>query len=203
MNNSIICCTKWDCGKNQQYLWRHIVFNHSHEIFKPGLSKIPLFSQLCDLLFHLYNINSSSALTRHTVTKPANVIWKQFGRVHKAQTFCIWRSFFLTVIAQSQFEAGEEAGFLSSVSSLASSRCSCFSRALSDITTLIRAFVVTSFAQHANKRVFFVSSTWLLAGLRVQMIAVLALPPKHGCRIRVSFESLKLMCPCLPLLGQV
>jgi len=34
----------------------------------------------------------------------------------------------------------------------------------------------------------------------VQMIAVLALPPKEDCNMRVSFESLKGKCPFLPLL---
>lgn len=34
----------------------------------------------------------------------------------------------------------------------------------------------------------------------VQMMAVLALPPKEDCNIRVNFESLKGICPFLPLL---
>jgi len=34
----------------------------------------------------------------------------------------------------------------------------------------------------------------------VQMIAVLALPPNDDCNMRVSFESLKGICPFLPLL---
>jgi len=36
----------------------------------------------------------------------------------------------------------------------------------------------------------------------VQIIAVLALPPKEDCKMRVSFESLKGICPFLPLLKQ-
>ena len=58
------------------------------------------------------------------------------------------------------------------------------------MTTLTCAFVVTSFAQQANKRVFLDCSTWLRAGLNVQMMAVLALPPNAGCNNRVSLESL-------------
>ena len=93
-------------------------------------------------------------------------------------------------------------GLLSSLSNLASSFCKCFTNALSDITTLTCALVTTSFAQVANKRVFLDCSIWLLAGLIVQMMAVLALPPNDGCSMRVSFESLYGMCPFLPLLHQ-
>jgi hypothetical protein len=49
---------------------------------------------------------------------------------------------------------------------------------------------VTSFAQVAKNRVFLDCSTCVRAGLIVQMIAVLAFPPKESCKIRVSFESL-------------
>jgi len=103
------------------------------------------------------------------------------------------------------FSNADESGFVglkifNSLSSLANSFCSCLTNNLSDITTLTLALVVTSLAQLANKRVFLVCSTWLLAGLMVQMIAVLALPANEDCSMRVSFESLKGICPFLPLL---
>nr|GLL48814.1 hypothetical protein Itr_chr15CG03340 [Ipomoea trifida] len=79
---------------------------------------------------------------------------------------------------------------LSSLSNLANSFCSCFTNALSDITTLTRALVATCLAHVANKRVFLDCSTWVCAGLIVQMMAVLALPPNECCRMRVSLESL-------------
>jgi hypothetical protein len=50
--------------------------------------------------------------------------------------------------------------------------------------------VTTFFAQFANKSVFLDCSMWQCAGLIVQMMAVLALPPKEDCNMRVSFESL-------------
>lgn len=91
---------------------------------------------------------------------------------------------------------------LNSLSNLANSLCSFFTSALSDTTTLTRALVVTSLAQLANRRVFLDCSTWDRAGLIVQIMAVLALPPKEDCSMRVSFESLKGTCPFLPLLHQ-
>ena len=90
--------------------------------------------------------------------------------------------------------------YLSSFSNLASSLCRCFTSALSDTTTLTWALVATCFAQLANERVFLDCSMWLLAGLIVQIMAVLALPPKKGCKMRVSLESRYGMCPVLPLL---
>ena len=45
-------------------------------------------------------------------------------------------------------------------------------------------------ARVANLRVEIVSSMNPLAGVMVQMMAVLALPPSEGCKILVSFESL-------------
>lgn len=51
------------------------------------------------------------------------------------------------------------------------------------------AVYVTSFALVANKRVFLDCSTWLKAGLIVQIIAVRAFPPSDVCNILVSFES--------------
>jgi hypothetical protein len=68
------------------------------------------------------------------------------------------------------------------------------------MTTLTWAFVTTSFAQLANNNVFLDCSVWLRAGLIVQIIAVLALPPREGCNIRVSFESRYGICPFLTLL---
>lgn len=85
-------------------------------------------------------------------------------------------------------------------SSLASSRCSCFTNAFSDITTLTCALVLTCLAQLAKRRVFLDCSTWLCAGLMVQIMAVLAFPPREFCNIRVSFESLNGTCPFFPLL---
>ena len=83
-----------------------------------------------------------------------------------------------------------EPGNFSSFSNLASSLWRCFTSALSDITTLTCAFVTTSFAQVANRRVFLDCSIWVWAGLIVQIMVVLALPPREDCNIRVSFESL-------------
>jgi hypothetical protein len=61
---------------------------------------------------------------------------------------------------------------------------------LATLTILTFAVFVTSFAQVAKNRVFLDCSTCARAGLIVQMIAVLAFPPKESCKIRVSFESL-------------
>lgn len=91
-------------------------------------------------------------------------------------------------------------GYLSSCSNLASSLCRCFTSALSDITTLTCALMATCFAQLANRRVFRDCSMWLRAGLIVQMMAVLAFPPKKGCSMRVSLESRYGIWPVLPLL---
>lgn len=93
-------------------------------------------------------------------------------------TCSIFRSFSLSNAIRSQVDVG--AGDLNSIFNLANSFCKCFTKALSDITTLTLAFVDTSFAQLPNKRVFLDCSTWLRRGLKVQMMAVLALPPKDG-----------------------
>jgi len=62
---------------------------------------------------------------------------------------------------------------------------------------------VTSFAQVAKKRVLRDCSTWLSAGLMVQIMAVLAFPPRESCNIRVNFESLYGMWPLLfPILKE-
>jgi hypothetical protein len=60
---------------------------------------------------------------------------------------------------------------------------------------LIWVVFVTSFALVANARVLRDCSTWLWAGLMVQMIAVLAFPPNECCKILVSLESLYGTCP--------
>lgn len=64
---------------------------------------------------------------------------------------------------------------------------------------LIWVVLVTSFALVANARVLRDCSTWLWAGLIVQIIAVLAFPPNECCRILVSFESLYGICPLILL----
>lgn len=92
---------------------------------------------------------------------------------------------------------------LNSFSSLASSFCRCLTSAFSDITTLTWALVLTCLAQLAKRSVFLDCSTWLRAGLMVQIIAVLALPPKEFCSMRVSLEFLYGTCPFLPLLHQI
>lgn len=51
------------------------------------------------------------------------------------------------------------------------------------------ALFVTSFARVAKKRVFRDCSKWLKAGLKVQMMAVRAFPPRECCNMRVNFES--------------
>lgn len=52
------------------------------------------------------------------------------------------------------------------------------------------ALFVTSFARVAKYRVFRDCSTWLIAGLKVHMMAVRAFPPSECCNMRVSLESL-------------
>lgn len=67
-------------------------------------------------------------------------------------------------------------------------------------TIFTRAVLTTSFALVANDSVFLVCSTWLKDGLTVHIIAVRAFPPSEDCNIRVSFESLYGMWPCIPQL---
>lgn len=125
----------------------------------------------------------------------------QMWYLETVPTFSIWRSFSIrTAMESGATESGRV--FFNSLSNLVNSLWSCFTSVLSDTTTLTCALVVTSLAQLANKSVFLDCSTWLRAGLMVQMMAVLALPPKEDCNIRVSFESLKGICPFLPLLHQ-
>ena len=63
------------------------------------------------------------------------------------------------------------------------------------LTILTFAVFVTSLAHVAKNKVFLDCSTCVRAGLMVQMMAVLAFPPKESCKIRVSFESRYGMCP--------
>lgn len=122
-------------------------------------------------------------------------------KLETVPTFSIWRSFSLsTAVESGATESGRV--FFNSLSNLANSLCSCFTSVLSETTTLTCALVVTSLAQLAKRSVFLDCSTWIRAGLMVQMMAVLAFPPKEDCNIRVSFESLKGICPFLPLLHQ-
>lgn len=58
------------------------------------------------------------------------------------------------------------------------------------LTILTLVVLVTSFALVANDSVLRDCSTWLNAGLKVHIIAVLAFPPSEDCNIRVSFDSL-------------
>lgn len=116
----------------------------------------------------------------------------------KKITFSIWRSFSLINVESGVTEVCPE--LLNSLSNLANSLCNCFTSALSDTTTFTWALVTTSLAQLAKKSVFLDCSTWIWAGLMVHMMAVLALPPKEDCNIRVNFESLNGICPFLPLL---
>jgi hypothetical protein len=67
-------------------------------------------------------------------------------------------------------------------------------------TMLMWAVLVTSLARVAKESVLRDCSTWLWAGLIVQIMAVLALPPSECCKIRVSFESLYGMCAPFVLL---
>ena len=64
-----------------------------------------------------------------------------------------------------------------------------FSTAASDNTSLTMALFTTRFARQAKRSVLWLSSMWQKAGVMAQMMAVLALPPRDGCRMRVSFES--------------
>lgn len=57
------------------------------------------------------------------------------------------------------------------------------------MTSLTSGLLQMVLARLANLRVEWVSSTKALAGVTVQMMAHRALPPKDGCKIRVSLES--------------
>ena len=52
------------------------------------------------------------------------------------------------------------------------------------------ALLTTRFARHAKRRVLWLSSWCTWAGVMLQMMAVFALPPSDGCRMRVSLLSL-------------
>ena len=140
-----------------------------------------------------YQINTTNSILDHKNK------WNRNQFYYNNFTISISWSFSLNNAAESDVGRADPE-FLNSFCSLANSFCNCLTSALSDITTLTCALVATSLAQLANKRVFLVCSTWLRAGLMVQMIAVLALPPNEDCSMRVSFESLKGICPFLPLL---
>lgn len=64
-----------------------------------------------------------------------------------------------------------------------------FSTAASDSTSLTIALLITRLARHAKRSVLWLSSTWQSAGVIAQMMAVFALPPSEGWRIRVSLLS--------------
>ena len=51
------------------------------------------------------------------------------------------------------------------------------------------ALLTTRLALHAKRSVLWLSSTCTAAGVMLQMMAVLALPPREGCRMRVSLLS--------------
>lgn len=149
-----------------------ISFNNSQPWLQLKASQYAPFSLLCSSFIIIILFIKVASRKRNIYQKGS-------------MTFSICKSFFLSNAVWSP----NDPGVLNSLSSLATSLCKCFTKALSDITTLTCAFVLTSFAQVANKRVFLDCSTWLRAGLKVQMIAVLALPPKDGWSIRVSLES--------------
>lgn len=141
-------------------------------------------------------------------------IWRNFIDIHHARllrnmfysvgrnqssgvTFWMTSSFsFSTVLEAPEWEC--ECKFFNSLSILANSFCSCLTSAFSVITTFTCALVWTCLAQFAKWSVFLDCSTWVWAGLMVQIIAVLALPPKEVCSMRVSFESLYGICPLFP-----
>ena len=51
------------------------------------------------------------------------------------------------------------------------------------------ALLTTRLALQAKRSVLWLSSTCTAAGVMLQMMAVLALPPREGCRMRVSLLS--------------
>ena len=63
------------------------------------------------------------------------------------------------------------------------------STAASDSTSFTVALLTTRLARQAKRSVLCVSSACWAAGVTAQMMAVLALPPNEGCRMRVSLES--------------
>ena len=63
------------------------------------------------------------------------------------------------------------------------------STAASLSTSLTIALFTTRFARQAKRRVLDDSSAWIAAGVIAQIMAVLAFPPRLGCRMRVSLES--------------
>jgi hypothetical protein len=56
-------------------------------------------------------------------------------------------------------------------------------------TSLTVALLTTRLARQAKRSVECDSSACTAAGVTAQMMAVLALPPSEGCRMRVSLES--------------
>ena len=64
------------------------------------------------------------------------------------------------------------------------------STAASDSTSLTVALLMTRLARQAKRSVLWLSSTCIVAGVMLQMMAVLAFPPREGCRMRVSLLSL-------------
>ncbi len=69
------------------------------------------------------------------------------------------------------------------------------STAASDSTSLTMALFTTRLARQAKRSVLWLSSPCTTAGVMLQMMAVLALPPSDGCRMRVSLLSLYGMWP--------
>ncbi len=62
-------------------------------------------------------------------------------------------------------------------------------------TSLTTALLTIRLAREAKRSVEWDSSTCGAAGVTLQMMAVLALPPSDGCRMRVSLLSRYGMCP--------
>lgn len=75
------------------------------------------------------------------------------------------------------------------------SRACRLSTAASESTSLTVALLTTRLARQAKRNVLWLSSAWTSAGVMAQMMAVLALPPSEGCRMRVSLLSRYGMCP--------
>lgn len=65
-----------------------------------------------------------------------------------------------------------------------------FRTAASETISFTMALFTTRLALHAKRSVLWLSSWCRAAGVMLQMMAVLAFPPKEGCRILVSLLSL-------------
>lgn len=119
--------------------------------------------------------------------------------------FNFWRSSSESIALSPAFDS--RVAFLTSSSCFFKKPISfryCFKSASSERTSFNSGLLVIFLALLANLSVENDSSIKRVVGVIVQMIAVLAFPPRAGCKIRVSLESLyagaiSKFCQCLIL----